>query len=98
MHDEKKFETQIKAYLKSKGVYYFKFFANAFTPVGIPDIIACVNGRFVGIEVKAENGRPSELQKYNVERIKASGGIALIVYPKDFDKLKAVVEKLLNDN
>lgn len=95
MKDEKLFETKIKNYLKSKGVYYFKFFANAFTPAGIPDLIACVNGHFVAIEVKAENGRPSELQKYNIERIKANGGIAMIVYPKDFDRLKSLIDELM---
>ncbi len=52
------------------------------------DIIACVNGHFVGIEVKAPNGHPSELQKRNIKLIHEANGYACIVYPKDFEKTK----------
>ena len=62
--------------------------------MGIPDILASINGRFVGIEVKASNGRPSELQLWNIEKIKESGGIAMVLYPKDFDLFKELVYKL----
>lgn len=74
-----------------------KFFANAYTKVGVPDILACVNGHFVGIEVKAPNGKPSKLQLYNIEEIKKSGGIAMVLYPKDFDTFKDIVYKLLQE-
>lgn len=39
---EKAFENKIKNYLKSKGVYFVKFFANSYTRVGVPDLLACV--------------------------------------------------------
>lgn len=65
------------------------------TRSGVPDILACINGRFVAIEVKAEKGRPSELQLWNIEKIKESNGIAVIAYPKDWDDLKKLIDKLL---
>ena len=94
---EKNFENKIKAFLKENGCWHVKFFANAYTKAGVPDILACINGRFVAIEVKAPNGKPSELQLYNIEEIKKSGGIAMVLYPKDFDAFKNIVFKLLQE-
>lgn len=94
MAKEKQFENRIKRFLDDNGCWYVKFFANNYTKRGIPDILACINGYFVGIEVKAENGKPSELQKYHVEKIKQAGGIALILYPKDFEDFKNLIYRL----
>ena len=96
MGKEKKFENQIKKFLKLNHCYYFKYWGGGqFTKAGVPDIIACIGGHFVGIEVKAENGKPSELQQYNIEMIRRSGGIGLILYPKDFENFKKLCKKLL---
>ena len=80
--------------LKDNGAYFVKFFANSYTKSGVPDILACVNGYFVGIEVKAENGHPSDLQIYNVQKIRESGGFSFIVYPSGYDALKKFIEDL----
>ena len=95
---EKAFENKIKAYLEQQGAWHVKYIANGYTRSGIPDLICCVNGKFLAIEVKAEHGRVSELQKYQIEQIKKSGGQALIVYPKDFEEFKKIVEELKNEN
>lgn len=91
---EKLFENKIKKYLDDNGAYYVKFFANAFTKTGVPDILCCVNGYFVGIEVKAPNGRPSELQLYNIRKIKESGGFAFVLYPSAFEEFKQFITDL----
>ena len=91
---EKVFENKIKSYLKSIGAYFIKTHGDRFSKVGTPDILACINGHFVGIEVKAENGKPSELQLYHIEQIQKAGGVAFILYPKDFEKFKEIVESL----
>lgn len=98
MAQEKNFENKIKAWLKDHDCYFVKFFANRMTKTGVPDILASVNGYFVGIEVKAQNGRPSELQLYNVRKIRESGGFAYIVYPSGWDELKEILAGLLKDN
>ena len=91
---EKCFENKIKKYLTYKGAYFVKFFANRMTKTGVPDILACVNGYFVGIEVKAQTGKPSPLQIHNVEEIKKAGGFAFIVYPSGWDQLKKFIDDL----
>ena len=58
---EKVFENKIKKLLKEKQAYYVKFFGCGITTAGTPDILACVNGHFLGIECKTDNGRLSEL-------------------------------------
>ena len=46
---------------------------------GVPDIIACVDGRFVAFEVKTETGQLSKLQKVTLGRIREAGGRAYMV-------------------
>ena len=63
----------------------------------MPDILACINGYFVGIEVKAQNGHPSELQKYQCNRIRDAGGMAFIAYPSGWDQLQIILKGLKHD-
>lgn len=95
MAAEKLFENKIKKYLKDQGCWYVKYWAGAqFTKSGIPDILTCINGHFVAIEVKAPNGQLSELQEWNIKKIKESKGIGIVLYPKDFERFKKVVQVL----
>ncbi len=94
MAQEKTFENKIKKYLEAQGCYFVKFFANRMTKVGVPDILACINGYFVAIEVKAQNGRPSDLQLWNREKIREAGGISVIVYPDQWEDLKLLINDL----
>ena len=92
---EKTFENKIKAFLNSIGAYYIKTHGARFSKVGTPDILACINGYFVAVEVKAENGKPSELQLYHLEQIENAGGLAFLLYPKDFEQFKQKIKNLL---
>ena len=97
MAQEKLFENKIKAFLDTlPKQWHFKHHATRYGKAGIPDIIGCINGRFIGIEVKAENGKPSPLQIRNVKLINEAGGYAVIVKPSDFDQLKEDLHKISN--
>lgn len=92
---EKIFENKVKAYLKSKGAWFVKYWGGGlYTQRGIPDILCCYKGRFIAIETKAETGHPSDLQLYQIRKIKEAGGIAMVLYPKDFDEFKKIIENL----
>lgn len=93
---EKVFENKVKKFLKDHGCWYVKTISTGYQRAGIPDIITCVNGHFVGIEVKSDRGRASELQKYEVKKINESNGIGIILYPADFEKFKEKMLELLN--
>lgn len=74
---EKKVENKIKKWLKDRNYWYFKVHGSIYQPSGIPDILACVNGKFVAIEVKrSDRGVVSPLQKAQIQKIKENGGIA----------------------
>ena len=89
MGTEKIFENKIKSYLKSIGAYFIKTHGDRFSKVGTPDILACVNGKFVAVEVKGEKGKPSELQLYHIEQIQKAGGIWL-----PDDNVSSIIELL----
>lgn len=92
--NEKRFEMKIRKELEKYNTWVLKTWSNGIQRSGIPDLIVCLNGHFVGIEVKAEKGKPSELQKYNIKKIEEAGGIAMIVYPDDFEDIKKLLEQL----
>lgn len=111
MGPEKKFETKVKNYLSTKGIYalgterqkmiiqangyYEKRFANRNTKRGLPDMHICIKGLSIELELKADNGKPSELQIRMCQQIRESGGCAYIVYPSAFDKLKEIIANML---
>lgn len=94
MAGEKNFENKIKKFLKENGCWYVKYFANRNTRAGVPDVLACVNGYFVAIEVKGATGKPSDLQLWNVEQIQKSNGFAVVLYPDQFDDFVKLVNHL----
>ena len=97
MTREKFYENKIKQYIRSVGGHCVKYFGTAYSESGTPDILACINGHFLAIEVKATNGKPSELQIYKVGCIRKAKGLAYVAYPSGWDRLKAIIDGLLID-
>ena len=81
----------IRKYLSSLGgdLFFWKEHGGPYGTSGIPDIICCYRGRFLGLEVKLPGGRLTELQKRALDRIKAAGGIARRV--ESVDDVRAVI-------
>ena len=80
--------------IKPCGYWEKRWGGGKFTKAGLPDMHIVVCGISVEVELKAPNGRPSELQKKMIEQIKNSGGIAEIIYPKDFESFKILIKNL----
>lgn len=59
---------------------------------GMPDMHIVVNGISIEAELKAPNGRPSELQKQKLNQIDDAGCIAVVLFPKDFENFKMLVK------
>ncbi|MBR4538499.1 MAG: VRR-NUC domain-containing protein [Clostridia bacterium] len=68
----------IKRYLLTLGsdVFFWKEHGGPYGTSGIPDIIICYKGRFIGMECKLPGGRLTELQKRALDKINRAGGIA----------------------
>jgi hypothetical protein len=69
-------------------------FGGGFQRSGIPDLICCVSGIFIAVELKSDTGTPTALQKMNIRQINAAGGIGVILYPSGFEKFKKLVREV----
>jgi Holliday junction resolvase len=88
MTPEKKVKNEVVKILKSMGVYYFYPVASGYGASGVPDIVACICGRFVGIECKAGEGKPTALQEKNLTQVVDNGGISVLVNEKGIKELE----------
>ncbi|MFA7557206.1 MAG: hypothetical protein WCZ20_05335 [Hydrogenophaga sp.] len=61
---------------------------------GTSDILACVDGRFVAIEAKAGDNKPTALQVEYLERVEAAGGLALVINEKGLEYLRHCLENI----
>jgi hypothetical protein len=89
---EKKVKQRAVAQLKAMGAYYFYPVTGGFGSSGVPDIICCLNGRFIGIECKAGKGKTTALQDKNLAAITAAGGLALVVNEENVGQLTNLLE------
>ena len=88
---EKYITNKILKYLKSvPGCFAWKEHVGMYGTAGIPDVIACVNGRFVAFEVKAPTGKATKLQEATINKILSAGGVAAVV--RSVDEVRAVLE------
>ena len=78
--------------------YWEKRWGSAYSGAALPDMHIVVHGISVEIELKAPNGRASELQKQKLSQIADAGCIGFIAKPSDFESIKALVRlaKTLN--
>ncbi len=76
---DSKVKAKVVSILKAAGAYYFYPVTGGFGNSGVPDIIVCYQGRFIGIECKAGANKPTPLQEQNLERITNAGGTALVI-------------------
>lgn len=79
MTPEAKVKLKIHAALKAQGAYAVNYIGGLHANSGTPDILACLDGRFIGIEAKAGSNKPTELQLHNLRRIDEAGGLALVI-------------------
>lgn len=87
---EKDIVKAIMKYLKTvPHCFAWKEHGGMYGTAGIPDIIACVDGRFYGFEVKTETGKPTGLQEATIRKILKAGGVAVIV--RSVDEVRAVI-------
>ena len=86
-----------KMHVKPIGYYEKRWGGGSFTKNGLPDMHIVVRGMSIDLEIKAQNGKPSELQKFMISQIKDAGGLAFIVYPSGWNDLKRILDDLSNE-
>lgn len=61
---------------------------------GDPDYLLCIAGHFVALELKAELGIVSKLQRYKLERVSKSGGRAFVAFPDTWPFVFGALQRL----
>jgi Holliday junction resolvase len=89
---EGEIKDQVRKVLDEMGAYYFFPAANGYGRTGIPDVIACIGGHFVGIECKAGSKQPTALQQRELDNIEKAEGTGLVVNADNIGNLKNILE------
>lgn len=78
---ESNISSDIMEALRKVGVFCFKIHGGPTMMAGLPDIIACVDGKFVGLETKVPEKRKNTtpIQRHVHSLINGAGGIAVVV-------------------
>ena len=83
---QRKLRLTLNCVFPAKPAYTLKIHGDKYSAPGVPDIIACIEGVFVGIECKMWRGRPSQAQQLHLRDIIRAGGIGLyLVWDKEED-------------
>lgn len=98
MPSEKDFQLKVEKFLTDSGIYFVKYWGGGiYTRSGIPDFICCLEGLFLALELKTNDGIVSPLQEYNLEKISKSGGATLVLRPKYFEQFKDAVQEVIKN-
>ena len=95
---EKKVKDKCVKLLKAYGAYYFFPATHGFGRSGVPDIITCIRGQFLGIECKAGKNTPTALQQKEMQSIRDAGGVAIVINEENLTLLEDTLKELCNDN
>jgi hypothetical protein len=87
---EKELSAKILCYLKTvPKCFAWKKHGGIYGTAGIPDIIACIDGRFYAFEVKTPEGKTTKLQEATIRKILACGGTASVA--RSIDEVRAMI-------
>lgn len=89
---ESKVKQKVKAILTRFNAWYCMPVGGLLGRAGIPDFIVCCNGRLIGIETKAGNGKPTALQKLTLQQIVDAGGLSIVVNEKNLHELEMMLD------
>ena len=96
MKPEAKAKKNVVDQLKSMGAYYFYPITGGYGASGVPDIVACYQGKFIGIECKADRTKkPTALQLKTMKEIEEQGGKCFVVY--DDETIQEVVDYITEE-
>jgi pantoate kinase len=88
---EVKVKKMIKKMLDDAGAYYAMPIGTGYGNSGVPDFLICSGGRFIAVEAKAGDNKPTALQDSHLQKIRSRGGIALVINETNMHELREVL-------
>lgn len=93
MTPEGKVKSKVKNILKKLNAYYAMPMGTGYGNAGVPDFLVCYQGRFFGIECKANGNKATALQMWNLTEIRRCGGIGLVIDESNVDQLSKELQR-----
>ena len=88
---ESRLQSKIISYLKANGIYYVNTYGSGMTAKGVPDLLICLNGKFIAFECKVDDNSMQPDQKIHEIRIKRSKGKHYC--PRTLNEAGQIIEK-----
>lgn len=89
---EKSFQNYVLKRLRTLPLSFW-YKANDRTTAGIPDIVGCVRGIYVGVELKLHS-KTSKIQDWTIDRINRAGGVSFVMTPDSFERDFELLKRL----
>lgn len=77
---EAKLSREIMAELRRRGAFVFKVWGNEHMLSGLPDILGCYRGQFIGVETKMPGNTTSKRQDYVIAKLREAGARVVVAY------------------
>src|SRR5690349_8094333 len=77
---EARLSRAIMAALRQRGAFVFKVWGSEHMMAGLPDILGCYRGRFIGVETKMPGNTTSRRQDYVISKIRQAGGRVVVAH------------------
>lgn len=87
---ESKLEEKVERLMQRKGIWQLARYQAQSNQNGLPDRLYLYKGYLLGLELKTEEGKPTELQLKKLEEINNNGGIGLII--RNVETIKKLIE------
>lgn len=95
MQPEAKIGKKIREYIENAGGFVFKVHGGPQMMAGLPDLIACIQGLFFGIEVKQPGQKPTARQEFVHRMIRRSGGVVIVAH--SVEEAQTGIEQLFKE-
>jgi hypothetical protein len=95
---EAKVKAKVKAVLNKYGAYHFSPATGGYGKSGVPDIIACYEGKFLAIECKAGTNKTTALQEANLAHINRQGGLAFVINETNIEVVEETMQHLTSSH
>lgn len=69
--------------MEQHGCLVVKQHGTMYSKAGVSDLLCCIQGKFVAIEVKIHPNKPTKLQEKFFEEVRECGGVAIVAYSID---------------
>jgi pantoate kinase len=79
---------RIRKILEGSKSYFAMPIGTGYGNSGVPDFLVCYQGGFIAIEAKAGKGKTTALQDAHLAKIRAAGGVALVINEDNINELE----------